>query len=91
MAVAQKKIPMRQCLGCREMKPKKELIRIVRSSEGTLSLDSKGKLPGRGAYLCCDVQCLERALKSKAVERSLEVPVSDEIIRDLRSQMENIE
>ena len=86
-----KKIPMRQCLGCREMKPKKELIRIVRSSEGTLSLDSKGKLPGRGAYLCCDVQCLERALKSKAVERSLEVPVSDEIIRDLRSQMENFE
>ena len=86
-----KKIPMRQCLGCREMKHKKELIRIVRSSEGTLSLDSKGKLPGRGAYLCCDVQCLERALKSKAVERSLEVPVSDEIIRDLRSQMENIE
>ena len=86
-----KKIPMRQCLGCREMKPQKELIRIVRSSEGTLSLDSKGKLPGRGAYLCCDVQCLERALKSKAVERSLEVPVSDEIIRDLRSQMENIE
>lgn len=86
-----KKIPMRQCLGCREMKPKKELIRIVRSSEGTLSLDSKGKLPGRGAYLCCDVQCLERALKSKAVERSLEVPVSDEIIQDLRSQMENIE
>ena len=86
-----KKIPMRQCLGCREMKPKKELIRIVRSSEGTLSLDSKGKLPGRGAYLCCDVQCLERALKSKAVERSLEVPVSDEIIRDLRSQMENVE
>lgn len=82
---------MRQCLGCREMKPKKELIRIVRSSEGTLSLDSKGKLPGRGAYLCCDVQCLERALKSKAVERSLEVPVSDEIIQDLRSQMENIE
>lgn len=86
-----KKIPMRQCLGCREMKPKKELIRIVRSSEGTLSLDSKGKLPGRGAYLCCDVHCLERALKSKAVERSLEVPVSDEIIRDLLSQMENIE
>ena len=86
-----KKIPMRQCLGCREMKPKKELIRIVRSSEGTLSLDSKGKLPGRGAYLCCDVQCLERALKSRAVERALEVPVSDEIIRDLRSQMENVE
>ena len=82
---------MRQCLGCREMKPKKELIRIVRSSEGTLSLDSKGKLPGRGAYLCCDVQCLERALKSRAVERALEVPVSDEIIRDLRSQMENVE
>ena len=86
-----KKIPMRQCLGCREMKPKKELIRIVRSAEGTLSLDFKGKLPGRGAYLCCDVQCLERALKSRAVERALEVPVSDEIIRDLRSQMENIE
>ena len=83
-----KKIPMRQCLGCREMK---QLIRIVRSAEGTLSLDFKGKLPGRGAYLCCDVQCLERALKSRAVERALEVPVSDEIIRDLRSQMENVE
>lgn len=86
-----KKIPMRQCLGCREMKPKKELIRIVRSAEGVLNLDPKGKMPGRGAYLCCDIQCLERAMKSKAVERALEVPVSEEILQDLRSQMENIE
>ena len=86
-----KKIPMRQCLGCREMKPKKELIRIVRSAEGTLNLDAKGKMPGRGAYLCHDKACLEKAVKSKAVERALEVPLSEDILANLRTQMENVE
>ena len=86
-----KKIPMRQCLGCREMKPKKELIRIVRSAEGTLNLDAKGKMPGRGAYLCHNMDCLERAVKTKAVERALEVPLSVEILENLRIQMENVE
>ena len=56
----QKKIPMRQCLGCREMKPKRELIRVVRSPEGEISLDFKGKAPGRGAYICPDAECLKK-------------------------------
>ena len=61
-----KKIPMRQCVGCREMKPKKELIRVVRSPEGQVSLDFRGKLPGRGAYVCPNAACLTKARKSKA-------------------------
>ena len=66
-----KKIPMRQCLGCREMKPKKELIRVVRSPEGEISLDFRGKKPGRGCYLCPDAACFARAKKSRAIERAL--------------------
>ena len=57
----QRKIPMRQCVGCREMKPKKELIRVVKSPEGEVSLDFKGKKPGRGAYVCPDPECLKKA------------------------------
>ena len=63
----QKKIPMRQCMGCREMKPKRELIRVVRGPEGGVSLDMKGKAPGRGAYLCPDTACLKRARKTGAI------------------------
>ena len=63
--MVQKKIPMRQCLGCREMFPKRELIRVVRSPEGELSLDFKGKAPGRGAYLCGKPECLKKARKSR--------------------------
>ena len=62
-----KKIPMRQCVGCREMKPKKELIRVVKSPEGEVSLDFKGKTPGRGAYVGPDEACLKRARKAKAL------------------------
>ena len=61
-----KKIPQRQCLGCREMKPKPELLRVVRSPEGEVSLDPKGKKPGRGAYVCPNADCLRRAIKSRA-------------------------
>ena len=75
----QKKIPMRQCVGCREMKPKKELCRVVRSPEGVISLDLRGKAPGRGAYICPDPSCLERARKSKALSRAFEQPVPDEV------------
>ena len=67
----QKKIPMRQCVGCREMKPKKELVRVVRSPEGEISLDFRGKAPGRGAYLCPQTECLKRAIKSKSLEHGL--------------------
>ena len=67
-----KKLPQRQCVGCRERKEKRELIRVVRSPEGGISLDFKGKKPGRGAYLCPDLECLKRARKSRALERALE-------------------
>ena len=71
--MVQKKIPMRQCLGCREMFPKRELIRVVRSPEGELSLDFKGKAPGRGAYLCGKPECLKKARKSRAQCRGARV------------------
>lgn len=71
----QKKIPMRQCLGCREMKPKRELIRVVRSPEGEISLDFKGKAPGRGAYICPAPACLKQAIKAKALERAFSTQI----------------
>ena len=83
-----KKIPMRQCTGCREMKPKRELIRVVRSPENDITLDFKGKAQGRGAYLCHDPECLKKAIKSKALERSLEVSIPEEIYAQLKEQME---
>ena len=83
-----KKIPMRQCLGCREMKPKRELIRTVKSPEGVVSLDFKGKMPGRGAYLCPSAECLKRAEKSKALSRAFEVQIPPEVMEELRKQME---
>lgn len=84
----QKKIPMRQCLGCREMKPKRELIRAVKSPDGEVNLDFKGKMPGRGAYLCPNGECLKKAMKSKALERAFSVQIHEEIYEELRQQME---
>ena len=84
----QKKIPMRQCVGCREMKPKKELIRAVKSPEGHISLDFRGKAPGRGAYVCPDPACLKRAIKSKALERAFETQIPQEIYDGLVQAME---
>lgn len=84
----QKKIPMRQCVGCREMKPKKELIRVVKSPQGEISLDFRGKAPGRGAYLCPSGACLKKAIKSKALERGFEMPIPEEIYADLTLKME---
>ena len=84
----QKKVPMRQCVGCREMKPKKELIRVVRSPEGTISLDFRGKAPGRGAYLCPDAACLKKAMKAKALNRAFEMEIPQEIYEDLLVSME---
>ena len=82
-----KKIPMRQCLGCREMKPKRELIRVVRSPEGEISLDFRGKKPGRGAYLCPHTDCLKKIRKSKALERSFSAPVPAQVYEELEEQM----
>ena len=83
-----KKIPMRQCVGCREMKEKRSLIRVVRSPEGEVSLDFKGKLPGRGAYVCPDPACLKRARKSRALERAFESAIPAEVYGMLEQQME---
>ena len=74
-----KKIPMRMCVGCREMKPKKELIRVVRSPEGVVSMDPVGKKPGRGAYVCRSEACLKRAIKQKQLERQLETSLTPEV------------
>lgn len=83
-----KKIPMRQCLGCREMKAKRELIRVVRSPEGEISLDFRGKKPGRGAYVCPSPACLAKARKSKALERAFSTPIPPEVYEALEAQME---
>ena len=85
-----KKIPMRQCLGCREMKAKKDLIRVVRSPEGELSLDFRGKLPGRGAYVCPSPACLAKVRKSKALERAFSAPVPDDVWDGLEQQMKEV-
>ena len=84
----QKKIPMRQCVGCRETKAKKELVRVVRSPEGEISLDFRGKAPGRGAYVCPQAECLRRAIKSKALERGLDCQIPQEIYDQLLLRME---
>ena len=82
-----KKIPLRQCVGCREMKEKRELIRVVKSPEGEVSLDFKGKKPGRGAYLCPDPACLARARKSRALERAFSMALPAEVYEALEGQM----
>lgn len=84
----QKKIPQRQCMGCRERKDKRALIRVVRRVDGTVCLDFSGKLSGRGAYLCPNSACLARAQKIKSLERSLEVPIPDEVYARLAKEME---
>jgi predicted RNA-binding protein YlxR (DUF448 family) len=83
-----KKIPMRQCVGCREMKPKKELVRVVRSPEEEISLDFRGKAPGRGAYVCPSTDCLKRAVKSRALERAFDTAIPQEIYDALVARME---
>ena len=83
-----KKIPMRQCLGCREMKPKKELIRVVRSPEGEISLDFRGKANGRGAYVCPNGDCLKKAVKARALERAFSCRIPQEVYDALDAQME---
>ena len=83
-----KAIPLRQCIGCREQKAKNELIRVVRSPEGEVSLDFRGKAPGRGAYLCRDAACLKKAIKSRALERALSVPIPEDVRSRLESEME---
>ena len=82
-----KKIPQRQCVGCRVMKDKRELIRVVKSPEGEVSLDFHGKKPGRGAYLCPSAECLRRARKTRALERAFSAPIPPEVCDALEEEM----
>ncbi len=82
-----KKIPMRLCTGCREMKPKKELIRIVKTAEDGIKLDLTGKLNGRGAYICKNKECLQKAQRSNALSRAFETNVSGEVYTELEKEL----
>jgi predicted RNA-binding protein YlxR (DUF448 family) len=84
----QKKVPLRMCLGCKEMKPKKELIRVVKSNEGEINIDLVGKKPGRGAYICKSIECLENAIKAKRLEKAFETTIDVEIYNNLKNQLE---
>ena len=83
----QKKIPQRQCMGCRERREKRDMIRVVRGTDGNVSLDFSGKLNGRGAYICPNEECLKKARKAKSLERSLEVPIPEEVYDRLEKEM----
>ncbi len=91
MPMKEKKVPMRMCVGCREMKPKKELIRVVRSAEGAVSMDATGKKPGRGAYVCRSAECLRRAIRQKQLERAFECALTDEVKEALVAELEALE
>lgn len=85
----QKKVPMRQCTGCRVMKPKRELIRVVKSPADEISLDFKGKKPGRGAYVCKSADCLKKSVKTKALERAFNIKIPESVFEELAAQMES--
>ncbi len=82
-----RKIPLRMCVGCREMKDKRELIRVVRSPEGEISLDPTGKKPGRGAYVCRQGECLQRAIKQRQLERQLQAAMTPEVSEGLHAAL----
>lgn len=91
MAVQGKRVPLRKCTGCQEMKSKKEMMRILRTAEGEIVLDTTGRKNGRGAYLCCSMDCFEMAVKNKGLERSLKVRVPEEMYESLKKEIESIE
>ena len=82
-----RKIPMRMCVGCSEMKPKAELMRVVKPQDGDCAIDRTGKVPGRGAYVCESAECLKKAQKTKALERALEAKIDDAVFEQLASQI----
>lgn len=90
MPLKPKKVPQRQCVGCRTMKDKKELIRVVKSPEGDITLDATGKKSGRGAYVCPDGECLKKARKSRALERAFDTAIPPEVYEDLEKEMEAV-
>ncbi len=86
----QKKVPARMCLGCREMKPKKELMRIVKDKDGAVLLDHTGKRPGRGAYICRNIQCFDKVRKGRKIDRAFECQVAEDVYKELRDQLEGL-
>ena len=87
--MAIRKVPLRKCIGCNTSKDKRELIRVVRNAEGEISIDTTGKKPGRGAYICKDAACLKLAKKGKKLDKAFEVAISDEIYARLEQELEN--
>lgn len=83
----QKKIPMRKCNGCGQQKPKKELVRVVKSPEGTISLDLTGKMSGRGAYICNNYDCLVKAKKSRRIDRVFETSIDESVYKQMEEQI----
>lgn len=86
-----KKVPLRKCIGCNEMKSKKEMIRVIRTPEDQVVLDATGRKNGRGAYLCFSKECLMKAMKSKGLERSLKMPIPQEVYESLERELDTIE
>lgn len=89
--MAEKKIPLRKCTGCGEMKPKKELIRVLKTTETEIVLDKTGKKNGRGAYLCNSLECFQKARKSRGLERSFQMKIPDEIYAILEKELNEVE
>jgi len=85
--VKQKKIPLRKCTGCGEQKPKKELVRVVKTPNGEILLDLTGKASGRGAYICNNAECLKKAQKSKRIERTFEMTIPDEVYKQMEEEI----
>ncbi len=83
-----KKVPLRQCIGCGEMKGKKEMMRVIKTAEGDISLDTTGKKNGRGAYLCMQKECLQKARKNKGLERSFKMSIPDEVYETLDKEFD---
>ncbi|MDD2443770.1 MAG: YlxR family protein [Desulfotomaculaceae bacterium] len=82
-----KKIPLRMCVGCQEMKPKKQLVRVVRTPDEKIEVDLTGKRSGRGAYICPDLECLTKAIKGKRLDRALQRPVGQDVVDALRQKL----
>ena len=89
--MSNKKIPMRKCVGCGEMKPKKEMLRILRTTEEEFVLDATGKKNGRGAYLCCSLDCFQKAVKNKGLERSFKQAIPADVYERLEKEMNEID
>lgn len=84
-----KKIPMRKCTGCGELKPKKDLVRVIKDENSEVKMDLTGKQNGRGAYVCRSMECLNKAIKTKAIERSLQTKISEEVYDKLKAELGN--